>query len=102
MPTYTYQCEECGHAFDLFHGMNVRPRVRCEKCEGRCKRMIGTGAGFIFKGSGFYATDYKKTNGAASGAKPAAKDSGETKSATKTEGKTEQAGSTPTKPAGTD
>ena len=62
MPTYTYQCKKCGHAQDIFHGINARPRVKCAECGGRCTRLIGAGAGILFKGSGFYATDYKSKN----------------------------------------
>lgn len=63
MPTYTYECKKCGHAFDVFHGMNEKPRTRCEACKGPTKRLIGMGAGIIFKGSGFYETDYKTKSG---------------------------------------
>lgn len=63
MPTYTYECKTCFHTFDLFHGMNAKPRVKCEHCSGKCKRLIGKGAGIIFKGSGFYETDYKRKSG---------------------------------------
>lgn len=61
MPTYTYQCKVCGHRHDVFHAMNANPRVKCPECRGRCTRLIGAGAGIIFKGSGFYETDYKKS-----------------------------------------
>ena len=60
VPTYTYQCKKCGHAFDLFHAISAQPHVECPECQGECTRLIGTGAGIIFKGSGFYQTDYKK------------------------------------------
>ena len=84
MPTYSYQCSKCEHVFDVFHGMSEKPRVKCERCAGRCKRLIGTGAGVIFKGSGFYETDYKKKTGApADGkteSKPAADTGAESKS----------------------
>ncbi|HOV33447.1 MAG TPA: zinc ribbon domain-containing protein [Candidatus Hydrogenedens sp.] len=60
MPTYTYECEKCGHQFDYFHSIKAEPKVICGKCKGKCHRLIGTGAGIIFKGSGFYETDYKK------------------------------------------
>jgi putative FmdB family regulatory protein len=59
MPTYTYQCKKCNHSFDMFHAMSAQPRVKCTRCGAGCRRMIGTGAGIIFKGSGFYQTDYK-------------------------------------------
>jgi putative FmdB family regulatory protein len=59
MPTYEYECQECGEVFERFHKMTQRPRVKCPKCGGRAKKLIGTGAGIIFKGQGFYATDYR-------------------------------------------
>jgi len=58
MPTYTYECCRCGERKELFHGVNEEPDVFCEKCGGRMRRLIGAGAGLIFKGDGFYATDY--------------------------------------------
>ena len=62
MPTYEYECEKCGHRFELFQSMSDKPRKRCPKCRGKVRRLIGTGAGMIFKGSGFYATDYRSTS----------------------------------------
>ena len=59
MPTYEYECQKCGHFFELFQSMTEEPRKRCPKCKGKVKRLIGTGAGIIFKGSGFYETDYR-------------------------------------------
>ena len=67
MPTYEYVCEKCGHSFDMFQSMTaptltVCPRERCPKKRwgrGKVKRAIGGGAGLIFKGSGFYITDYR-------------------------------------------
>lgn len=59
MPTYEYECEKCGHRFELFQSMSEEPRKRCPKCRGKVRRLIGTGAGMIFKGSGFYVTDYR-------------------------------------------
>ena len=63
MPTYTYRCTKCGHEFDLFHSMSDNSRKKCEKCGATAKRMIGAGAGLVFKGSGFYITDYKNGHG---------------------------------------
>ena len=60
MPTYGYECLKCGHHFDVSQGMNDKPLQKCPKCEGKVKRLIGSGAGIIFKGPGFYATDYRK------------------------------------------
>ena len=59
MPTYEYECEKCGDRFDLFQDMTDEPLKTCPKCCGAVRRLIGTGAGLIFKGSGFYATDYR-------------------------------------------
>jgi len=60
MPTYDYKCQECGHAFELFQKMSDPVLKKCPECKGKVKRLIGAGSGLIFKGSGFYATDYKK------------------------------------------
>lgn len=63
MPTYEYECKSCGNVFDVFHSMTAKPRIKCPECGGRTRKRIGAGAGIIFKGSGFYETDYKrKTN----------------------------------------
>ncbi len=59
MPTYDYECTECGHEFELFQKMTDPPRKRCPRCRGKVVRKLGTGAGIIFKGSGFYQTDYR-------------------------------------------
>jgi putative FmdB family regulatory protein len=60
MPTYDYECTKCGYAFEKSQKMTDKPLVKCPKCQGKVKRLIGSGSGFIFKGAGFYATDYKK------------------------------------------
>jgi putative FmdB family regulatory protein len=61
MPTYEYICEKCEHEFEVFQSMKDRPLTRCpqKRCSGRVRRKLGTGAGLIFKGSGFYITDYR-------------------------------------------
>ena len=59
MPTYEYECEACEHRFELFQKITAEPVKECPKCGGHVKRLIGAGAGVIFKGSGFYATDYR-------------------------------------------
>lgn len=60
MPTYEYICENCGYEFERFQSITARPIRKCSRCEKRgLKRLIGTGAGVIFKGSGFYQTDYR-------------------------------------------
>ena len=60
MPTYDYQCSACGHTFEQFQSINANPLKKCPKCgKLKLKRLLGTGAGVIFKGSGFYETDYR-------------------------------------------
>ena len=59
MPTYEYVCTACGHEFELVQRMSDPPRKRCPQCGKKVERKIGTGAGIIFKGSGFYITDYR-------------------------------------------
>lgn len=60
MPTYDYVCEACGARLELFQSMKESPKKKCPECGAlRLKRRIGTGAGIIFKGSGFYQTDYR-------------------------------------------
>jgi putative FmdB family regulatory protein len=59
MPTYEYECEKCGYKFEEFQSITAEPLKNCPKCKGQVRRLIGTGAGLIFKGSGFYATDYR-------------------------------------------
>jgi putative FmdB family regulatory protein len=63
MPTYDYLCTDCGHTFEEFQQMSDPLLTECPDCNGTLKRLIGAGAGLIFKGSGFYITDYKKGNG---------------------------------------
>lgn len=81
MPTYDYKCDACGHTFELFQSIKANPIKRCPACgKNKVKRLIGTGAGLIFKGSGFYITDYrdkaytdkaKAESGASNDSKPA-------------------------------
>ncbi len=59
MPTYEYECEVCKNKFDLFQSIKAKPIKECPKCKGHVRRLIGAGAGVIFKGSGFYTTDYR-------------------------------------------
>ncbi len=61
MPNYDYRCEKCGHVFEVFQSMKDEKLSDCsqESCDGKVKRLMGTGAGIIFKGSGFYQTDYR-------------------------------------------
>jgi putative FmdB family regulatory protein len=60
MPTYEYACDRCGHQFEQFQSISAHPLRRCPACgRNRLQRLIGAGAGVIFKGSGFYQTDYR-------------------------------------------
>ena len=60
MPTYDYRCRACGHEFELFQSMSEPVKRRCPKCgKNTLERLIGTGAALLFKGSGFYQTDYR-------------------------------------------
>src|ERR1700685_2953354 len=60
MPTYDYKCDGCGHTFERFESMSAKPIKKCPICgKNKLRRLIGTGAGLIFKGSGFYITDYR-------------------------------------------
>ncbi len=61
MPTYDYECLKCGINFEAFQKMSDEALKRCPQCRGKVKRLISSGSGVIFKGKGFYATDYKKS-----------------------------------------
>jgi putative FmdB family regulatory protein len=110
MPTYDYRCDACGHAFEKFQSITAAPLRKCPKCgKNKVKRLLGTGAGVIFKGSGFYQTDYRsesyksaaKAESGSTESKPAAdskstSESKESKSAAKSPESTK---SSPAKPA---
>lgn len=88
MPTYEYECEKCGHQFEVFQSITASPLKKCPKCKAaRLRRLIGAGAALLFKGSGFYTTDYRSESykkAAESDSKPPATDSKtETKSDSK-------------------
>jgi putative FmdB family regulatory protein len=108
MPTYEYECKNCGHAFEALQTMKEEKLRKCPECgEETLQRLIGSGAGLIFKGSGFYLTDYaKKNNGGGSTEKKdtkkdstASKETSENKTA-KTESPKESAPSQTTKDSG--
>lgn len=97
MPTYEYACSACGHRFEEFQSITAKPLTKCPKCKkNKVQRLISGGAGFLFKGSGFYITDYRsdsyksaakaetggKTEGKSAESKPA-----ESKPAAKSEAK---------------
>lgn len=82
MPTYDYVCDACGHAFEHFQSMSSKVLRTCPTCKKRkLRRLIGSGAGVIFKGSGFYQTDYKKSGRGASDGKKAGTEGGSSSSA---------------------
>ena len=60
MPTYSYACPKCGHEYDKFQKMSDKTRAKCPECGTRGERLITGGAGIVFKGSGFYITDYTR------------------------------------------
>jgi putative FmdB family regulatory protein len=60
MPTYEYECTHCNKVFEVFQKITDAPLKNCPKCNKKIKRLIGGGSGLIFKGSGFYSTDYRK------------------------------------------
>jgi len=59
MPTYEYQCQKCKRRHEASQSITARPLAKCSKCGGRLKRLLSRGSGFLFKGSGFYITDYR-------------------------------------------
>lgn len=59
MPTYEYECAKCRKTFEVFQSIKDQRLTQCPTCKGKVKRLLGTGAGIIFKGSGFYQTDYR-------------------------------------------
>lgn len=87
MPTYDYRCENCQYEFERFQSITAKPLRKCPKCgKNKLNRLIGTGAGIIFKGSGFYQTDYRSES--YKSAEKKEKDSGtEKKSEKKSEAK---------------
>jgi putative FmdB family regulatory protein len=86
MPTYDYVCDACKHSFELFHSIKDEPKKQCPECgKKKLRRLIGPGAAIVFKGSGFYITDYRSESykKAAAADKPAAESSSTEKSAEK-------------------
>jgi putative FmdB family regulatory protein len=99
MPTYAYRCDACGHEFDEFQPITAKSMRKCPKCgKQQLRRLLGTGSGIIFKGSGFYQTDYRsdgyrKAAGGDSKAGAAKKDTSK-----KDEASGSSASATPTEP----
>ena len=89
MPTYDYQCRKCDYRFEAFHSIKADPYRDCPQCgsKGTLERLISAGNGLIFKGSGFYITDYKSKNGTTPSStetgKPSEKSAKESKTKTK-------------------
>lgn len=106
MPTYEYKCDACGHTFEKFQSMSSAPVRKCPQCgKSKVKRLLGIGAGVIFKGSGFYITDYRSESYKSDQKGDAPATTTETKSDAKSESKTEtkargsDAAPAPAKPA---
>jgi len=99
MPTYDYVCDGCGHAFELFQSMTDEVKKTCPKCKKKkLRRLIGTGGAIVFKGSGFYKTDYRSESykkGAAADSGGGKSDSGKSDS-----GKKSESGGAPAKGSG--
>lgn len=89
MPTYEYQCDACDHNFDEFQSFSEKPLKKCPKCgKSKLRRVFGTGAAILFKGSGFYQTDYRSESykSAAKAEEASAKPASETGDKGKTTG----------------
>lgn len=72
MPTYDYECNACGHKFEMFQSIKAAPTRKCPECgKLKVRRLLGTGAAVIFKGSGFYCTDYRDKSYSAAAKKDA-------------------------------
>lgn len=95
MPTYEYLCEACDHSFDEFQAMKDAPLTKCPRCKKKkLRRVIGAGAALLFKGSGFYITDYRSDSyqSAAKAEQEATKPAAESKGETKSEGPSSEQG----------
>jgi len=103
MPTYDYRCEACGHELELFQKISESPKRKCPRCKKqKLKRMIGGGAGFLFKGSGFYLTDYRSESYKQGAKADAPAPAGESSATSKGGGESPAAGKKTDKPAATD
>ena len=93
MPTYDYQCENCGYEFEQFQAITANPLRKCPECgKMTLKRLIGAGSGVIFKGSGFYQTDYRSEDYKKSEKSEKSSANTTTKEQTKTNAKDSKAG----------
>ena len=99
MPTYDYSCDACDHSFEVFESITAEPQKKCPKCKkSKLRRLFGAGAGVVFKGSGFYQTDYRSESykKAASADKPdAASTSTASESKSETKGESKPAATSP-------
>lgn len=88
MPTYDYVCEKCGREFEVFQSMNDPRLTDCldENCDGNMRRKIGAGAGLVFKGSGFYITDYRSDSYKAAAKKDSSSGGGSSSSSSSSSG----------------
>jgi putative FmdB family regulatory protein len=95
MPNYDYECRHCNHVFEVFQRITDDPISHCPKCGGPVKRLIGGGIGVIFKGSGFYTTDYKRSSASTEGVKGNGRDKKTASASEKSEsaGKSDSSGS---------
>src|SRR6476620_8650733 len=92
MPTYDYECSACGHHFDELQSFKDPPLTKCPKCgKNKLQRLFGGGGAIIFKGGGFYETDYRRASLMSNNGEAAETPKTETKAETKTETKTESA-----------
>jgi len=103
MPTYEYECHKCGAVFEAFQRITDRPLTRCRECgaKGTVSRLVSAGAGLIFKGSGFYITDYKRAGSTADKDSPSEKKSDASEKSSHKKDKTETS-TVPKTPASSD
>ena len=100
MPTYDYECDACGHRFEKFQSITAPAVKKCPECaKMKVRRLIGTGAGIIFKGSGFYCTDYRDSSYKQAAEKDKAPAATSSSSETKSEAKPAATAATADKPA---
>ncbi len=96
MPTYEYECTACGHKFEEWQSITAEPIKKCPACrKNKVKRLLGTGGAIIFKGSGFYGTDYRSESYKKAEKADSESKSTESKPAASTEGSSSASGATP-------